>query len=65
MADEADYTDMQSEFLMSARIRDIRNQGRELNPKGACHWCDEPFEHVSQKLFCDSDCSFDYERSKR
>lgn len=65
MADAADVTG-ENEIRMIARLTEsARRQGRELHPKGACHWCDEPFDPGSPKLFCDLHCSTDWERKKR
>lgn len=63
MADVADRAEIE-EFQVEARIRSIRNKGREIYPKGVCCHCEEPFVANSLKLFCDSDCSKDYELGK-
>ncbi len=61
-ADPLDYTQKMQEQVTALRIEAIRNRGRELHPVGSCYFCGEPVgpEH----LFCDADCSYDYERSK-
>ena len=64
MADVADRAEVE-EFSVAARIDVIRNQGRELYPKGECHYCEYEFGKGSPKLFCDSDCSSGHEASKR
>jgi hypothetical protein len=60
--DQADETESR---LHEMRIQAIRRAGRELQPGGECWWCNKPFEIGSPKLFCNSDCSTDYERGKR
>ena len=63
--DVVDIAQEHSEQLLAAKLKDIQSRDRELNPNGNCYWCDEPFPPHSEKLFCDSDCSFDYERYER
>ena len=37
---------------------------REIQPKGRCYFCKEPFVDKSQ-IFCDSDCSSDYSQEQK
>ena len=68
--DVLDATDVVEEKLMELRVQGIRNSGRELMPIGECHWCGEPFEVDSQRLFCPSaeggpsECALEWERFK-
>lgn len=48
------------------QIRQSASAPRELEPKGECHWCNEPFESKDDpRLFCDRDCAGDHHRSKQ
>lgn len=60
MADLLDHVSDVESNIVEKRIQAIRNQGRELQPKGECYNCAEPL--VGQQLFCDHDCSDDYKR---
>lgn len=62
-ADPLDAAEATQAQLMTMRIASIRNQGREIMPMGVCHNCGEPLESPKH-LFCDMDCSHDYERLK-
>lgn len=62
-ADPVDQADALHTLITENRIKSIRSQGREINPSGFCHFCEEPVH--GNKLFCDADCSTDYERTKR
>lgn len=65
-ADMLDAADRIEQVYKDARIQSIRSQGRELYPKGECHWCETPFEEGSQQLFCaGGDCTHDWERYKQ
>lgn len=48
-----------------ARHRAAAQQQSRLQPKGYCHYCDEPLNEG--QLFCDKHCSddFEYEQSRR
>jgi len=71
--DEVDITVDREAEMMEKFQREIRQavQTPELPRTGFCHWCEEPVNPVQIKgetvipLFCDSECSQDYERSKR
>ncbi|MCP8687722.1 hypothetical protein [Marinobacterium sedimentorum] len=65
MADVLDQVDERETRINEMRIQAIRNAGRELHPIGECHWCNEPFDAGSPKLFCDATCSTDWGRRKR
>ena len=69
MSDILDQTDFVEESVRNLTIQAIRSKGRELHPVGECHWCGEPFEKDSKRLFCPghqgpSDCATDWERNK-
>jgi hypothetical protein len=66
-ADILDQASDMQEKAVSQAIQAIRNSAnhRELYPKGVCHWCDEPFSDEPERLFCDEDCSGDYQKHKR
>lgn len=53
---------------MSRHLDAIRKKAkrRELEPKGACHWCEDPFTSGKEdpRLFCDSSCAADHHRHK-
>ena len=68
--DKFDHTDQVEEHIKNLNIQAIRNSSRELNPIGECHWCGEPLEKDSQRLFCPgdygpSDCALDWEKDKK
>ncbi len=65
MADFIDNTNDRENHLKEMRIANIRAQQRELQPIGSCHWCGEVFTQADPRLFCDPDCSGDYERDRR
>ena len=65
MGDMLDATDAIEQTILDHRINAIRSAARTHHPVGKCHWCEEPFSHGSQKIFCDSDCSEDYEKYHR
>lgn len=70
MSDIFDHTDVVHETVKQLHIQAIRAKGRELHPIGECHWCGEPFEKDSQRLFCPgeygpSECAEDWERNKQ
>ncbi|MDO8417787.1 MAG: hypothetical protein Q7S87_16425 [Agitococcus sp.] len=75
MADEADLGNEQAaRFLQEAILN--RAVEDKLTPRGNCYFCECTFDKThpsykaedatfSQKLFCDVDCSSDYEKEKR
>lgn len=64
--DVFDQTDVVESKLLDLRIQAARSAEREIEPIGECHNCGEPFtEADTHKLFCDSECSTDWERLKR
>jgi len=64
MADEVDRSDNGEEITQSelARIRKLL-ASRELQPSGACHWCNEYVK--GDKLFCSSECADDWEQYRK
>ncbi|WP_027854412.1 hypothetical protein [Marinobacterium litorale] len=72
-ADLIDHTDKLEGHLLEMRIDAIRQKAgeREPVPVGHCHWCEEPFEEGSQRLFCPgeglkaSTCALDWQTSQR
>jgi hypothetical protein len=61
MADEVDLTQEREERMMALRMKQTYKP--ELEPKGACYFCDEEVAHPQK--FCDSYCAEDYEKYKR
>ncbi len=64
MANEADQAQKVIEDHEQRSIEHHRQlaQKRELEPKGHCRWCYEPFEEGSQRLFFPGDsCAEDWE----
>lgn len=66
-ADILDATQEIEQKLLDSRIAAIRQSclSRKLQPKQECHWCHEPFEVNSQKLFCDQECGEDHAKYER
>lgn len=62
--DEIDIAQRVSELMLDVAINNARPKGRALHPKGSCHYCEESLENT-EKLFCDMDCSEDYEKLQR
>lgn len=61
-----DIIDISSEkeaVMLAAQIQQASKIRNKLIPKGACHYCDE--EVKEQSLFCNGDCSFDYEKEQK
>ena len=70
MSDVIDQATDRHDIELDRHLKQIRksaNAKRELEPKGACHWCEEPFEKgkQDQRLFCDRDCAADHHKSKQ
>jgi hypothetical protein len=62
MADEVDLAFEAQERHLSMAIAAQRRAGsRQLKPMGSCHWCGNT-EDLGVRLFCDADCSRDWER---
>ncbi len=38
---------------------------RKINPRGSCHYCEEPFRKSDSRLFCDADCRDDHVKYSR
>lgn len=68
MADEIDQANEQAELWLKQALSNRSPESR-LPAKGCCHYCESSFEKsdktFAQKLFCDADCSKDYEEEKR
>ncbi len=61
--DVIDVASEQEAVMLSAQIQQASKTRNKITPKGKCHFCDEDAEE--QKLFCNSDCSSDYEKEQR
>jgi len=64
-ADDCDRAAQNQEFEVRTAVMNARsslNHGPKLPAKGSCWNCGEPLPHP--QLFCDEDCSHDYERLK-
>lgn len=60
MADEADLAFEFSERHLAHALASQRKTSGRLAPTGCCHNCGNT-EGISQRLFCDADCSQDWE----
>lgn len=62
---EGDQAERAADTFLQASIQSARSAAkhRALLPRGSCYFCDEPIKQP--KLFCDKDCSEDYEKLKR
>lgn len=56
MSDIADQSDERIQIDIEQGIL-LARRAPSLQPKGACHYCDEPAE----RLFCSSECREDYD----
>lgn len=69
MADEADLANDQADRWLDRALAQAAAAGPRLAPKGHCHYCETEFNMAdpveSKKLFCDADCSADYEKEQR
>jgi hypothetical protein len=63
MADDADRAQAEIDAEVELARRAARPASRLL-ATGHCHNCEEPL-HKPRQLFCDNDCSQDYEARKR
>ena len=65
MPDEMDYAVEKADKLHEFKLMEARQRAntREIEPTGNCHWCEEPT--VEGRLFCNKDCSDDWDRSRR
>ena len=64
MSDQCGQADKIIEMNLNVGIMTARNYKREVDPCGFCHNCHEFVDYPSQ-LFCDSECSEDYEKRNR
>lgn len=60
----SDYLDAAADLTELERVSRIaehlaRTAAKALQPKGACHFCDEPVE--TGEIFCDEYCAEDHE----
>jgi hypothetical protein len=62
MADIVDRAEQDASLYLAEAIRKIRSRQPELDPKGACHFCEEAVG--PEKKFCDRDCATDYAREQ-
>ena len=62
--DDADRAEDRIEDTIAASLEKVRRrmECRELEPIGACHWCNEYVK--DNRLFCCRECSDDWERQK-
>jgi hypothetical protein len=63
MADDADRAQLEIDAELEHARRTAR-RAPKLLATGCCHNCDEPL-HDRKQLFCDNDCSEDYEARER
>lgn len=65
MSDDADLAEERIESVIDDGLAQIRHRMsyRELEPCGACHWCNDAL--LGGRLFCSRECSDDYELYKR
>ena len=62
--DLADRADLQEQFILEKKIAEVRaNKQQSKVPKGTCYFCDEVV--AEGYVFCDADCSEDYEKLQR
>lgn len=68
MADEVDIANDYAARWVKDAISN-RPQTSKLPPKGSCYFCDTEFAPDdplrAEKLFCNTDCSKDYEKEQR
>lgn len=69
MADEADLANDQADRWLGRALANAAASGPRLAPKGSCYYCEHDFDTSNpaeaKKLFCDSECSSEYEREER
>lgn len=69
MADEADLANDQADRWLDQALAQAANNTSRLAPKGKCHYCEHEFDPADplteRKLFCDADCSSDFEKEQR
>jgi hypothetical protein len=63
MADEVDIAQIQNELAQEALLQQ-RRPVSDIHPIGECHFCAEPFDPDSLKLFCDGVCATNHDRRK-
>ena len=62
--DAVDVAEESESVILAKQVAALRSRKkiRELSPKGACHYCDEPFEVGDKRVFCDTDCRDDNQK---
>lgn len=69
MPDEIDLANEQSERWLNQALANASSQKSKLAPKGQCHYCYTDFDSADpdfgRKLFCDAECSKEYEEEER
>lgn len=69
MADEIDLANEQAERWLAQTISQLFANKSRLTPRGNCYYCDEKFAadipDADKRLFCDLDCSKDFEEEQR
>lgn len=60
--DVIDRASQEEENILIANIAAAKRKTLHLEPTGKCHFCDEIVE--GKKLFCNQDCSSDYDREQ-
>jgi len=69
MPDEIDLANEQSERWLNQALANIGKGATRLTPLGKCHYCEADFDpkdaDFARKLFCDSECSAEYEEEQR
>jgi hypothetical protein len=69
VADEIDLANEQSERWLNQALNQMLANGSRLVPRGSCYYCESDFDKTDptaeKRLFCDLDCSKDYEEEQR
>lgn len=60
MADEADMTADRMEAEEAFRRKQRLVPPKQLQPVGACHWCEEILD--DHTIFCDNNCRDDWQK---
>ncbi len=60
--DVIDIASEQEAVMLAAQIQQASKSYNKLVPKGTCHYCDE--DVPSDRLFCNRDCSQDYDKEQ-
>jgi hypothetical protein len=69
LADEIDLANEQAERWLNQALTQMVANGSRLTPRGTCFYCETEFDTsdatAEKRLFCDLDCSKDYEEEQR